>query len=46
LKKRLEDEAQRLALLTGWDINPILEKMGISTTESDEMPWWQKLWEK
>jgi hypothetical protein len=48
LKKRQEEEAQRLASLTGWDINTIRSKIGITATTTDEnsehKTWWQKLW--
>jgi hypothetical protein len=48
LKKRQEKEAQRLSSLTGWDINAIRNKIGITATsiESDNKSWWQKLWGK
>jgi len=46
LKKRQEQEAQSLASLTGWDINQIRERMGISTEadNDDGKNWWQRLW--
>jgi hypothetical protein len=44
LPKRREKEAQNLANLTGWDINTIRKKMGITraSNEQDES-WWQKV---
>ena len=48
IKKRQEQEAQRLASLTGWDINTIRDKIGIIATTTDDnsdgKTWWQKLW--
>jgi len=44
LKKRQEQEAQRLASLTGWDINQIRDKMGITSMNIEEKNWWQRLW--
>ncbi|MFQ5929664.1 MAG: DUF2330 domain-containing protein [Acidobacteriota bacterium] len=50
LLKRQEKEAQRLAALTGWDINEIREKMDLLSTTSGgdngEKTWWQKLWDR
>ncbi|RKZ89573.1 MAG: DUF2330 domain-containing protein, partial [Candidatus Parabeggiatoa sp. nov. 1] len=50
LKQRQEREAQKLASLTGWDINQIRRKMGISSPATDNNQdgntWWQKIWEK
>jgi hypothetical protein len=49
LKQRHETEAQQLANLTGWDINQIRDKMGISSADAanDHEPksWWQQLWQ-
>ncbi|MDM8559231.1 DUF2330 domain-containing protein [Candidatus Parabeggiatoa sp. HSG14] len=46
LVKRQEKEAQMLASLTGWNINAIRDKIGITeiSSESDNKTWWQKLW--
>lgn len=45
LKTRQEQEAQRLASLTGWEINGIRDQMGISTlVEEEEKSWWERLW--
>ncbi len=43
LKKRQEQEAQRLASLTGWDINKIRDQMGIVKL-IEEKNWWQRIW--
>jgi hypothetical protein len=45
LKKRQEQEAQRLASLTGWDINQIRDRMGIAKL-IEEKTWWQRIWEQ
>jgi len=48
LPRRWEDEAQRLASLTGWDINRIREDMKAAGTDPgkapDPVPWWKSLW--
>lgn len=51
LPKRQQKEAKQLASLTGWDINEIRKKMGVSIPDSDKQgvsvkpnPWWKKLW--
>jgi len=48
LKMRQEKEGQTLSSLTGWDINAIRNRMGITATsiENDDKSWWQKLWGK
>jgi hypothetical protein len=44
LPKRQEKEAQTLANLTGWDINQIRNKMGMTTAQKiEEEFWWQKI---
>ncbi len=44
LSQRQEKEAQTLANLTGWDINQIRKKMGITLTQKkEEESWWQKI---
>ncbi len=43
LKTRQEQEAQKLASLTGWDINHIRDKMGIEEIR-EEKTWWERLW--
>jgi hypothetical protein len=42
LKQRLEQEAQTLANLTGWDIQDIRKKTNISQGQST--PWWGNIW--
>ncbi|KHD10673.1 hypothetical protein PN36_06905 [Candidatus Thiomargarita nelsonii] len=44
LKKRQEEEAERLASLTGWDINQIRDQMGITWVNIEEKTWWQRIW--
>ncbi|MEN8220896.1 MAG: DUF2330 domain-containing protein [Pseudomonadota bacterium] len=45
LRRRQEEEAQRLASLTGWDVSQIREKMGIvSSIRCGEKIWWQRIW--
>jgi len=47
LKKRQEEEAQRLSLLTGWEINSIRDKIGLAAPIMDDRKgWWQRLWGK
>jgi hypothetical protein len=50
LARRQEQEAQRLASLTSWDINKIRAKMGIASSDSidddREKSWWEKIWER
>ena len=42
LKQRLEQEAQTLAKLTGWDIQDIRKKTNVAQGQSS--PWWRNLW--
>jgi hypothetical protein len=42
LKERLEQEAQTLAKLTGWDIKDIRKKTNVAQGQSS--PWWRNLW--
>ena len=45
LPARYEEEAQRLARLTGWDINDIRKKMGINAKAAGpQKKWWEQLW--
>jgi hypothetical protein len=48
LPKRWEDEAQRLASLTGWDIGEIRAEMAKYGTDPgrvpEPQPWWKSLW--
>ncbi len=46
LRKRMEQEAQTLAQLTGWDINNIRKKIGfpaMASEEKTEESWWDKI---
>lgn len=43
LPRRLDERAQRLANLTGWDIAEIREKMEIAELPESE-PWWKRIW--
>jgi hypothetical protein len=47
LHKRQEKEAQTLSSLTGWEINNIRNKIGITATSFELEPksWWQRLWD-
>jgi hypothetical protein len=47
LPKRLDQEAQSLAALTGWDISKIRGKMSLKTsaaTKEELDPWWKSIW--
>ena len=47
-KKRQEREAQRLASLTGWDIDDIrarIDFVGAPETDDKQAPWWSRLWD-
>ena len=47
VRERQEREAQQLANLTGWDINEIRAKIGISGEDQPakvKEPWWKRLW--
>ncbi|MGB0126397.1 MAG: DUF2330 domain-containing protein, partial [Rhodocyclaceae bacterium] len=44
--RRQETEAQTLANLTGWNINDIRAKMGVSNPSPQPQEWWQKLWKQ
>ncbi|HSN86064.1 MAG TPA: DUF2330 domain-containing protein, partial [Thermoanaerobaculia bacterium] len=46
LSKRQEQEAQTLASLTGWDIQKVRGRMKLKgpAPESDDEPWWSKIW--
>lgn len=48
LHKRIEQEAQTLAQLTGWDINSIRKKIGITgqnPPEEEEESWWDRVFD-
>lgn len=42
LTKRLEQEVQTLANLTGWKIQDIRNKTNV--TQSQSVPWWRSIW--
>jgi hypothetical protein len=44
LPKRFEQEAQTLAKLTGWDIQDIRRKIGVTATTSPNTPFWRNIW--
>jgi hypothetical protein len=50
LPRRWEDEAQRLASLTGWDIGEIRAEMAKTGTDPGKapkpQPWWMGLWKQ
>jgi hypothetical protein len=43
LRARRMQEVQTLADLTGWSLDPLIKKAGLSGEESPE-PWWEKVW--
>jgi hypothetical protein len=43
LRVRKIREAQELADLTGWDVNAVLKKVGLSQVP-EVRPWWQNIW--
>ncbi|GAC1454757.1 MAG: DUF2330 domain-containing protein [Gemmatimonadaceae bacterium] len=48
LRDRHEQEAARLAMLTGWDLAGIRTKMGFSQTPEPQpaQSWWERIWKK
>jgi hypothetical protein len=44
LRQRRIEEAQTLADLTGWNVDAIMKKAGV-TDVPPENPWWQKIWQ-
>jgi hypothetical protein len=47
LPRRRNQEAQNLALLTGWELNEIRSKMKLEPARSKEgQPWWKSLWKE
>lgn len=44
LRERQRQEARTLAELTGWDLGTIRDRMGLTTTPEESLPWWKKLW--
>ena len=43
LNKRKEQEAETLADLTGWNLEDVIKKAGL-TPDSQPKPWWQDIW--
>ncbi len=43
LRKRQIDEAERLASLTGWSLNEILDRIELADA-AEPTPWWKKIW--
>jgi hypothetical protein len=48
LRDRHEQEAQRLASLTGWDISDIRRKMGAGQAPGPQSDpsWWERIWKR
>ena len=50
LGDRHEQEAQRLASITGWDVSAIRRKMNLGAAGAQvppaSRPWWERLWKK
>jgi hypothetical protein len=46
LSERREQESQRLASLTGWDLAQIRRKNGLGEGPAAPAAWWEKLWKK
>jgi hypothetical protein len=47
LPKQLEQQAQTLASLTGWDVNKVRMKMNLKASSSGpakDEPWWKTIW--
>jgi hypothetical protein len=44
LPKRFEQEAQTLAKLTGWNIQDIRRKIGVTATTNPNTPFWRNIW--
>ncbi len=47
LPHRLDEQAQTLAKLTGWDINKIRGRMNLKASgpaAEDDEPWWKTIW--
>jgi hypothetical protein len=43
VNKRKEQEAETLADLTGWNLEDVIKKAGL-TPGSEPRPWWQNIW--
>jgi hypothetical protein len=46
LSERRDQEAQRLATLTGWDVAQIRARAGVPSAGVEPGAWWQRLWRK
>jgi hypothetical protein len=46
LRDRHEQEAQRLASLTGWDVSGIRKKMNLGQAPQPDASWWERIWKK
>ena len=50
LRDRREQEAQRLASMTGWEVSEIRKKMKLGVEGPQPQPisgkWWERLWRK
>jgi hypothetical protein len=46
LSQRREQEAQNLALLTGWSVSDVRSAMKIASAPPAPAPatWWQRIW--
>ena len=44
VRARQEQEAQRLASLTGWQLDGIRTKMGLDKPLPEPAAWWQRIW--
>ena len=44
LAARHEEQAARLAAMTGWDLADVRRRMGLGGTVPAEEPWWKRLW--
>ena len=45
LSQRQQKEAENLALLTGWDLQTIMEKMQLQPVKKQDENWWENLWQ-
>jgi hypothetical protein len=46
LGERREQEVQRLASLTGWNVAELRRRAAIGQPDQDLRPWWERLWKK
>jgi hypothetical protein len=44
VRAREEEQATRLATLTGWELRDIRSKMSLATRGQNERNWWRRLW--